>query len=264
MAKDIFTIACFGDVVGRPGRELLRQKIPGLRSDRRIDCVIVNSENASGGRGLEPQSADEIFAAGVDVITLGDHTWQAKDLRGYLETNRHRCIRPANYPDGAKGRGWTLVEINGLKIGVMNLIGRVFTGLLVDCPFRKADEILDGPLAKADFVVCDMHAEATSEKIGMARWLDGRAAIVFGTHTHVQTADERLLPGGTAAISDVGMCGSMNGVLGMDADVALERLTTGLPSAYKVAEGAPALHGIVCVLDRESKKPISIERIRID
>lgn len=250
-------------MVGRPGRDLLRRKLPEFKSARRIDCVIVNAENASGGRGLEPQSAEEIFAAGTDIITLGDHTWQAKDLRPYLTANQHRCIRPANYAEGAEGRGWTIVEAAGLKIGVMNLIGRVFMGLLVDCPYRKADEILSGPLARADLVICDMHAEASSEKVGIARYLDGRAALVFGTHTHVQTADERILPGGTAAISDLGMCGSMNGILGMDADVALERLTTGLPSAYRVAEGEPALHGVLCLIDRQTLKASQIERIRI-
>lgn len=264
MSSDTFKIACFGDVVGRPGRDLLREQLPKLRAQHKLNFIVVNAENASGGRGLEPATAREIFDFGVDVITLGDHTWQARDLRNYLAENQAKCIRPANYAAGSPGRGWTTVTTaSGVKVGVMNLLGRVFMGLLVDCPFRAADTILAESLADCDVVICDIHAEATSEKIAMARYLDGRASLVFGTHSHVQTSDERILSGGTAALTDVGMCGSTNGVLGMDTEVALERFLTGRPSSYRVAEGSPELNGLVCTVNLKSKKAVHIERLRI-
>jgi len=240
----------------------LQRLLPSLVKRLNANGVIVNGENAAGGLGLDAKTADEIRAAGASVVTLGDHTWQKKELKVAIESRTSWLIRPGNYPPGAPGNGHTIVSLGGEKLGVMNLLGRVFINFPLDCPFRTADALLNGPLKECSMIVCDMHAEATSEKLAMARHLDGRVSLVFGTHTHVQTADERILPGGTAFISDLGMCGSQDGVIGMDARVALQRFLTGLPLAYEVAAGEPVLHGIVCEFDPRSGKAISIERIR--
>jgi metallophosphoesterase (TIGR00282 family) len=225
--------------------------------------VIVNAENASGGVGIDPESAREISHAGADILTLGDHTWQRREAAGWLESNSNLCIRPANYPTGAPGRGavvWTSAD--GFRIGVMNLLGRVFMNFPLDCPFRKADELLAGPLADCDAVVCDIHAEATSEKMALARYLTGRVALVFGTHTHVQTADHTILGEGTAFMSDLGMCGPTDSVIGMDGETALRRFLTGMPHAYKIGRGPVVLSGCVLSVARASGRAVSIEPVR--
>lgn len=256
-----FRILCLGDVVGRPGRHALKSVVPRLRQEFNLDCVIANGENAAGGTGIDAACADEIRSYGVDVITLGDHTWQKKEFRKYLDTNAEFCIRPANYPQAAPGRGWTTLEVRGVKIGVMNLIGRVFMNIPLDCPFRTADELLREPLKACDLVMCDMHAEATSEKIAMGRYLDGRAHFVVGTHTHVQTADNQILKGGTAYLTDLGMCGGFEGVIGMDAQVAIDRFLTGIPFSYEVTKGDCMVCGAVAEIDLETKRAISVERV---
>jgi metallophosphoesterase (TIGR00282 family) len=255
-------VICLGDVVGRPGRVGLQRLVPTLVKRYGADAVIINGENAAGGLGLDAKTADDIRASGATVVTLGDHTWQKKELKVAIESRTSWLIRPANYPPGAPGHGFVVVTVGGQKLGVMNLLGRVFINFPLDCPFRAADALLAGPLKDCKMIVCDMHAEATSEKLAMARHLDGRVSLVFGTHTHVQTADERVLPGGTAFISDLGMCGSQDGIIGMDARVALQRFLTGLPFAYEVAAGEPVLHGVVCEMDPATGKALHIERIR--
>lgn len=257
----VMRILCLGDVVGRPGRVGLERLLPGLTKRHAVDVVIVNGENAAGGLGLDTKTADEIKAAGAMVVTLGDHTWQKKELKVAIETRGSWLIRPANYPPGAPGQGYTTLTVGSVSVGVMNLLGRVFINFPLDCPFRAADEILAGPLKDCDVVVVDMHAEATSEKLAMARHLDGRVALVFGTHTHVQTADERVLPGGTGFISDLGMCGSQEGIIGMDAKVALQRFLSGMPHAYEVAAGEPVLHGVLAEVDPTKGHALRLERI---
>lgn len=256
-----FRIIALGDVVGRPGRTALKQKLPGLRQELHADMVIVNGENAAGGAGIDISCAEEIFGSGADVITLGDHTFQKREIKEYLKDNAHRIIRPANYSPGAPGEGYTIRNIGDVKVGVMNLMGRVFMNLLLDCPFQKADELLAGPLGECTIILCDMHCEATSEKIAMGRYLDTRVSGVFGTHTHVQTADEQVLPGGTGYISDLGMSGALSGVIGMDHKVALNRFLTGMPHAYEVAAGEGTLSGALFECDRSTGKALSVSRV---
>jgi metallophosphoesterase (TIGR00282 family) len=255
-------VICLGDVVGRSGRDAVRSVVPELRKEYAADMVVLNGENAAGGIGLDSERARELILAGANVITLGDHTWSKRDLHDYLEKHRDLCIRPANYPSGAPGRGWTIwTRSDGFRVGVMNLIGRVFMNFPLDCPFRKADEILDGPLKDCDAVICDMHAEATSEKVALGRYVDGRASLVFGTHTHVQTADERILSDGCAYITDLGMCGGLESVIGMDPDVAIDRFLSGMPHAYQVANGDVIVSGVFCEIDTDGNA-LAIERIR--
>ncbi len=255
-------ILCLGDVVGRPGRIALSVGLPRLIERLKPDVVVVNGENASGGVGLDPKSADEIRAAGANVVTLGDHTWQRREIRGAMES-RPWIVRPANYPEGAPGSGYTKIKsASGSSVGVFNLLGRVFLNFSLDCPFQVVDKLLEGPLKDCKVIIGDIHAEATSEKIALGRYLDGRVTLLFGTHTHVQTADEQIFAGGTGFISDVGMCGSQNGVIGMHAKVALDRFLTGMPHAYQVAEGMEILHGVWCECDESTGRVSSIERVR--
>jgi len=257
----MITILALGDVVGRPGRQALRALIPQYRQKMAIDLVIANGENAAGGSGLDVKCAQEIRDAGVDIITLGDHTWQRGEINDYLEKNKDWCIRPTNYPPGAPGSGYAIKQVNNLSIGVFNIIGRVFINQFLDCPFRAADTLIAGPLKSCDVIICDMHAEATSEKRAMGYFLDGRATLVFGTHTHVQTADEAILPKGTAYITDLGMCGPSQSVLGLSTQISIDRFVTGLKHSYQVAEGPVALHGVLVKVDSESHKAQSIERV---
>ena len=257
-------ICCIGDVVARDGRTVLQKTLSGIRLNYNVDFFIVNAENSAGGAGLTPAIAEEMRSWGVDCITLGDHAWQRKELRPYLDTHSDFCIRPANYPGGAPGKGWTIIKAGtGIQVGVFNLIGRVFMHAQVDCPFRMADTVCEKELASVAIRVCDFHAEATSEKIAMGTYLNGRASIVFGTHTHVQTADERLLSEGTAVITDVGMTGATSGIIGMDADTAMARFLTGLPNSYKAATGEALLSGIVADIDESTGKALTIERISV-
>lgn len=257
-------ILCFGDIVGRPGRNAFKQHCKRLRADYNADLVVANGENSAGGVGIDRECARELLDAGIDLLTLGDHTWQKRDIREFLETHRDSIIRPGNYPAGAPGAGWAKRKLaNGKLVGFMNLMGRVFISVPLDCPFRVADEILNTHLADCDAIVCDMHAEATSEKLALGRYLDGKISLLFGTHTHVQTADERILPGGTGFISDLGMSGPASGVIGMDGDVALKRFLTGMPHAYEVAKGDVQLNGIFAELSLAQRRALSIKRVSI-
>lgn len=260
----VLRVLVLGDIVGRPGRSLIQTRVPSLRQELRADMVIANSENAAGGNGITAESAREILDGNVDLLTLGDHTWERKEAKEFLQNNSQLCIRPANYPPSSPGRGWAIWQSpTGHKIGVMNLLGRVFIGGSLDCPFRTADEILAGPLKDCRVIILDMHAEATSEKQAMARYLDGKVSFVFGTHTHVQTADNRVFPNGTGYISDIGMCGPTESVLGLKTEISIKRFLTGMRHAYEVGAGPSALHGALCEINPETGKALKVERVEV-
>ncbi len=250
-----------GDIVGRPGRRAVKNVLPDLIDAYTPDAIIANGENAAGGIGLTQDTAEELFSLGVTVLTTGNHVWRKKELYKFLE-NDTRIVRPANYPPGAPGKGATVVHLPcGIRLGVINLIGRVFMAPL-DCPFRVADSIVTELSEKCDLIVVDFHAEATSEKIAMGWFLDGRVACVVGTHTHVQTADERILPKGTGYMSDLGMTGPIDSVLGVRTDIIIDRFLTGLPRQFQIASGPTELCGAVVTIDDGTGKTRAIKRIR--
>lgn len=255
-------ILALGDVVGRPGRKALQCKLSDLKKEHKIDVTIINGENSAGGAGIDFTCAREIREAGADFITLGDHTWQRNEATKLLADNPEWIVRPANYPPAAAGKGYAIKVFGNLKIGILNLMGRVFINQVLDCPFRIADSILEGPLKNCDLIVVDVHAEATSEKIALGNYLDGRVSLVFGTHTHVQTADEVILQNGTAFISDLGMCGPIKSVLGMATNVSIDRFLTGMKQSYEVADGPAELQGVVVEIDTSKKRAVSIQRLR--
>ncbi len=246
-----------GDIMGRPGREAVRHFTPLWRRERGADFVIANAENAAGGRGLTPSVAEDLFQAGVDVLTMGNHTWDRPEIEPLL--GQGRVLRPANYPPLLSGRGHGVFHVGGTSVGVIQVMGR-HNLASIDCPFRAADAILKD--MKADVIVVDMHAEASSEKQAMGWHLNGRVAAVVGTHTHVQTADERILPGGTAYLGDVGMTGPRDGIIGGNRETSLRRFLTGIPSRVEVAEEGDAQF-CACLLDLDETagKARGIERI---
>lgn len=255
---DDFRILFVADVVGHPGREAVKAILPGLRDELRPDVTIVNGENAAGGFGLTAKIAAELKGAGADVITSGNHVFAQKEFVNELP-ELDRVLRPANYPPAAPGQGWCVLEASGQQVLVMNLMGRIFLDALDD-PFRAADMILsDHPEAK--IVFCDMHAEATSEKTAMGWYLDGRASAVVGTHTHVATADARVLPGGTAYVTDVGMVGPRDGCIGMDKDVVIQRFLTGVPNRFVVASGTVTFNSVLVKIDGSTGRATAIQRI---
>lgn len=255
-------ILFLGDIVGKPGRRAVREHLARLRRDHRADLVIANGENAAGGVGIDPGTADEIFGAGVDVITTGNHIWAKRDVYPYLDKNSHRMVRPYNCAPGAPGAGAIVVSApDGTKVGVLNLLARVFMPDLVDCPFRAADRALSEDLAGAKVIFVDFHGEATSEKVAMGYYLDGRATVMVGTHTHVQTADERVLPRGLAYISDAGMCGPAESVIGVEVPTVLEKFVGGRPTRFEVAGGAPLLNGVIVSCDPATGRATSITRV---
>ncbi len=252
-------IIALGDVVGEPGRSIVKSRLPELKKKYAYDFLIINGENSAGGKGITPTIAEEIFSYGADVITLGDHTWDQKEISEYLPKHPDKIIRPANFPLILPGRGWTVQEKGGVRIGVLNLIGRVFMNGLFDCPFRKADELIKTELKDCAVIILDMHTEATSEKYAMARYLDGRVSLVFGTHTHVPTADEQIFPQGTGYITDIGMCGSYGGVIGMDSQVAIDRFL-GQHKNYKTVHGEEKVSGVYAEISTATRKTLKIER----
>ena len=251
-----------GDIVGNPGRRAVRELLPGLREREGAAFVVANGENVAGGKGITKGLALELLAAGVDVLTTGNHVWQKRDVYPFLDSEP-RLLRPANYPEGSPGRGHGVYDTpDGVRLGVLNLQGRVFMQP-IDCPFRAADALLEGPLAEADLVLCDIHAEATSEKVAMGRYLDGRATLVVGTHTHVQTADECVLPGGTGYITDAGMTGPLESVIGARIDRVLPFMVGRIPRSFDVAKGPVVLQGVVAELDGSSGRTVELRRIRL-
>ena len=253
-------ILVVGDIVGRPGRVIAERLLVPMREELKLDCVIVNCENAAGGAGITPQTADELFRAGADVLTSGNHVWRKKEALELLKMDP-RVLRPANYPEGTPGSGATVVEtLGGEKVGVLNVMGRVFMEPL-DCPFRTAEREIARLKMVTPVVVVDMHAEATSEKVAMGWFLDGKVSLVFGTHTHIQTADERILPKGTGFITDVGMTGPYDSVIGRRVDQILERFLTNMPMKSEVADSNIQLRGLIADVDSKTGKTRSVERL---
>jgi hypothetical protein len=250
-----------GDIVGSVGRKALKEVLPRLRSEHKPDAIVVNGENAAAGRGITKSIANEMFELGVHVITLGNHAWDQKDIFDFID-DEPRLIRPANFPPGTPGRGMTTVKIKDAELVVINLQGRTFLPPL-DCPFQKADQLLAGLTGKKKFIFVDFHAEATSEKIAMGWHLDGRVSAVVGTHTHVQSHDERVLPGGTAYVTDVGMVGPRDGILGMEKTSVLQKFRTQLPSRFVVDEGKWHFHGVSVTLQEGTGLATDIRLIRL-
>lgn len=253
-----YRILFCGDVVGRPGRSIIKQGLPSLLDTYKPTFAVVNGENSASGIGITPDNAEEIFNAGADAITLGNHAFGKREIYSYLDSGKP-IVRPANMPEGVPGRGCVVLEKDGLKLAVMNLCGRVYMDNYGD-PFRAADVLLAGLDTVHRFL--DFHAEATSEKIAMGYHCAGRATAVVGTHTHVTTADETILPGGTAYITDVGMTGPVRSVLGMDRQIILERFRTTLPQRFEVANEPGVISGVMIEAERESGKAVLIERFR--
>lgn len=254
-------IMLVGDVVGRAGRRAFRAITPRLRTERGIDVVIVNGENSAGGKGFTRKALDELYAGGADVVTSGNHVWDKKDVFAFVDEESF-LVRPANYPEGTPGRGYCIFPFKAVNIAVLNLSGRSFMPAL-DCPFQKADEILAEIAGQADLIVLDFHAETTSEKLAMGHYLDGRADIVVGTHTHVQTADARILPGGTAYITDLGMVGSEDSILGVQKEIVIRKFRTGMPVRFEMAEGAAEYAAVIVDIDPSDTEKTRIERVLI-
>lgn len=256
-------ILILGDVVGRPGRRAITEMVRPFVKQEQVDLVIANAENAAGGMGVDIKSAEELFSAGIQVLTSGNHIWKKKEIYPYLN-DQERLIRPANYPDGAPGRGWCeWRQDSGLRALVINVQGRVFMPNHVNDPFRCVDELLRRHGRHSPVVIVDMHAEATSEKNAMGWYLDGRVSAVYGTHTHIQTADERILPGGTAYITDLGMCGPLDSVIGIETQNVIDGFLSQLPRRFEVARENVVLQGILLDVDEEYGKARSVKRIRM-
>ncbi|QQS38151.1 MAG: TIGR00282 family metallophosphoesterase [Ignavibacteriales bacterium] len=248
-----------GDIIGKPGLNLVQTWLPGLIQKYKADFVIANGENASDGKGCTSKEGQILFDLGVHVITGGNHTWDKHQSQDYLKTES-RVLRPLNYPKGTYGNGYTIVESKKGKVAVLNLQGRTFMAT-IDCPFRTADWVLQKIKQETNVVVLDFHAEATAEKIAMANYLDGKVSAVIGTHTHVQTADERILQNGTGYITDVGMSGPYESVIGMKTQAAINRFIYQTPQKYETAENDVHLCGLFLKIDSDSGKTIEIERI---
>jgi 2',3'-cyclic-nucleotide 2'-phosphodiesterase len=251
-----------GDIFGEPGRRALARAVPRLVGQRQIDIVIGNGENAAGGFGITPELAEELFDLGLAVITTGNHAWDKREILDYFP-REPRLLRPANYPDGVPGHGSVVVEsAGGEKLGVLQLMGRAYMPTL-DCPFQVAKKELAALKKRTAAVIVDMHAEATSEKMAMGHYLDGEVVAVVGTHTHVQTADDQILPKGTAYLTDIGMTGPLHSVIGVKKELAIEKFLTGMPRRFEVASGPSVFCAVLLELDARLGKALSIERIRI-
>jgi metallophosphoesterase (TIGR00282 family) len=262
-------ILFIGDIVGSPGRQIVQDRLADLVTQRHIDLVIANGENSAAGFGITPRIAEELLQTDIDVLTGGNHSWDKKEILEYLP-HEPRLLRPANFPDGSPGSGLYIgTAKNGVKYCVINLQGRVFLPA-IDDPFRKADELLASLPPDVAVVFVDMHAETTSEKVALGWYLDGRATVVVGTHTHVATADERVLPQGTAFITDVGMTGPHSGVIGMDREAIIRKFINGLPARFEVATGDVQMNAVLIETDDDGLRnsagrlrACSIERLRL-
>lgn len=258
------TIICIGDLVGRPGQELFAKWAPRLREQYKADMVVVNGENAAkNGRGITPQIATALRDAGADVITSGNHIWGQRQIYNTL-SQTDRLLRPHNFPSCCPGTGLTVIPVGKHQVGVLNLQGRIFMHQQVNCPFKTAESALTLLRNQTPIILVDFHAETTSETQGMGYFLDGKVSAVWGTHTHVQTADERVLPNGTAFICDLGCCAAQNSMLGMKTDIIMQNMLTQMPQKFVVEHRGPyALHGICLKIDTQTGKARSIERIRL-
>ena len=254
-------VLAVGDIVGEAGVRKLKGILPDLKKRDEIDFVVTNGENAAGGMGLLERNFKDLLEAGTDVVTMGNHTWGKKDIFKFIDHSQ--LLRPANYPKGVVGKGLGIYECKGKKIAVMNLMGRVDLNILTENPFIMAKEMIDELQGKVDMIFIDFHAEATAEKIAMGRFLDGKITALWGTHTHVQTADEQILPNGTAYITDLGMTGPKDSVIGMDISASLKRFETTLPEKYKLAEGECIFNAVEFEIDDETNKETEVKRIFI-
>lgn len=252
-------ILMIGDIVGQPGRRAVKETLQTIRQELRLDMIIANGENAAGGTGITGEIANELLGYGVDVLTMGNHVWDKRDIIPYID-NEPRIVRPANYPPGTPGRRMGIYNIKGSDVAVINLSGRVYLSDL-DCPFRMAQQLIESIQNKTRVILVDFHAEATSEKVAMGWYLDGRVSAVAGTHTHVQTADERVLPEGTAYVTDIGMTGPFNSVIGVKKELVLQKFLTQMPVRFEVAGGPYQFNAVVVEIDEETGKALSIERI---
>ncbi|HKP86770.1 MAG TPA: TIGR00282 family metallophosphoesterase [Blastocatellia bacterium] len=254
-------VILIGDVVGKPGRKVLTASLKRLKDQHEAEFIVANVENAAEGAGVVPRVGDEILAAGVDVMTSGNHIYDKRDVIGYIE-NQPRLLRPANYAPDVPGRGlWLGSTQSGTPVAVINLQGRIFMPP-TDCPFRAADRLLAEIGNRASIIIVDHHAEATSEKQAMGRYLDGRVSVVVGTHTHVQTADEQVLPGGTAYITDLGMTGPYDSIIGVESQLIITRFLRGMPIRFETATGDARLCGVVVELDERTGRAVGIERVQ--
>ena len=254
-------ILAIGDLVGSAGVKKLKSELTKIREQEKIDFVIVNGENAGEGMGITKKNFDDILEENVDVITMGNHTWGKKDIFKFIE--HPKLLRPANYAKGVPGKGYNIYDCMNKKIAVVNLIGRVDVNVLSENPFLITKDIIEEIKDKTDMIIIDFHAEATAEKIALGYYLDGKVTAIFGTHTHVQTADETILEHGTAYITDIGMTGPKKSVIGMDVSVSIKRFETTLPERYRIAQGETILNGVVFDVDNNTNKVKNIKRIRL-
>ncbi len=250
-----------GDVFGRPGRRAVRECLDGVVSTHDVDFVVINAENAAGGFGITPAIVDELFRYGADILTGGNHTFDKREAYDVLEDNE-RVLRPHNYPAENPGTGLAIVDCGELRIAVINLQGRIFLPP-IDCPFKAADRLIESVKDEADVILVDLHAEATSEKMAMAWYLDGRAAALVGTHTHVQTADEQIFPEGLAYITDLGMCGPHRSIIGVKVEQSLGRFLHSRPTRFEAATGDVRFHGAVVDIDESTGRSRGITRIQL-
>ena len=254
-------IIAVGDLVGTEGLRKLEKELPKLVKEENIDFIIVNGENVADGMGINEKAYKAMLNLGVDVVTMGNHTWAKKDIFNFIDDEK--IVRPANYSRNNPGKGYGIYECKGKKIAVINLIGRVGMNVLSDNPFTTAEDIVEELKDKVDYIIVDFHAEATAEKIALGYYLDGKVAFIFGTHTHVQTADETILEGGTAYITDIGMTGPIKSVIGMEVSASIKRFETSLPERYKIAEGKAKLNSCIFEINDETGKVVEIKRVNL-
>jgi len=256
----MLTVLILGDIVGEPGRTAVIARLPELKAKYALDFIIVNGENAAGGRGITGKITIDLLRAGVSVITTGDHVWDQKEILAFIDTEP-RLLRPVNYPDGAPGSGSIVLETAKGKIGVVNVQGRTFMQPILENPFHSVEAAVKQVHHETANIIVDMHGETTSEKIAMGRFLDGKVSAVIGTHTHVQTADEQIFPGGTAFLCDAGMCGPVNSILGRAIDPIMNRFVSNLPASFPVADGEVRLRGAVIEIDDNTGRATRITRV---
>ncbi|MGI6227817.1 MAG: TIGR00282 family metallophosphoesterase [Peptococcales bacterium] len=253
-------IMVIGDIVGNTGRLVIKKLLPQLLRKHSIDMVIANGENAAGGNGITKEVADELFNNHIDVITMGNHVWDKREIIKFIDSQPN-IVRPANYPPGTPGKGYTIYKLKDLKVGIINLSGVIFLPPLIP-PFLVIDKLIEELKNQCQVIIVDFHAEATSEKIAMGWYLDGKVTAVLGTHTHVQTADERILPQGTAYITDLGMTGPRDSVLGVKKEIAINKFLTQMPVKFETADGTGQLNGVILTINQDNKMVTSIIRIQ--
>lgn len=258
--RNLLKLLFIGDVFAKPGRLILENRLEKLKSIYKWDVCIANAENAAGGKGINYNTAQEIFDSGVDAITLGNHTWARKEIFNFIDSC-NKIVRPSNYPKGVPGKGRLIIEKNGVKIGILNLIGRVYMDSFAECPFQTADRDISILRQHCKVIIVDFHAEATSEKIALACYLTGRVSAVIGTHTHVQTSDEKILDDKTAYITDVGMTGPADGVIGVNKMQIIQKFITGLPVYFEPAKGKTCFNAVIIDIDEKTGHSRSITRI---